>query len=273
MTKPKQFLKLLVPPLFLLIRIQLLKLLDFFLGHEIENAYSSPLFLDHYISRGESFKNQLNAGRTLSVTEVTPALGFLLIRTSSPITVLDFGGGTGNRFHILQSLFPDTELNWNVIETPELVRQISPKLEGGKTTASTSVLRFSSNLADFTLGKQKIDIVIAGSSLQYISDPYSKLLELINLEAGIVHISRMPLTQQEDLLVFNQISRLDDNGPQGKSAARNIRVSNRVYIPNLKKFESIMSLKYSHVIVLIETLDGYPDSKHRVPLYSLIAFN
>ena len=273
MRRAKQFIKLFEPPLFLLIRIHLRRLFGKLIGDKIVDGYSNQDFLKHYLSRGEAFVSQLNAGRTLMVSEVTPAFGLMLFKASSSLTILDFGGGTGNQFHIMKTLFPETELNWNIVETPELVHQIYQQLQSDTMIVGNSSLSFSSCLADFSFEKKKIDIIIAAGSLQYISDPYSKLIELINFEARTVHISRMPLTHQEELLVFNQISRLDDNGPQGESASSNSRVSNTVYIPNLKKFETIISLKYSHVITLIESLDGYPDSKHRVPLYSIIAYN
>jgi len=189
------------------------------------------------------------------------------------MTILDFGGGTGNQFHIMKTLFPEGKFNWNIIETPELVHHIYQQLQSDTMIVGNSNLSFSSCLHDFSIDKPKIDIIIAASSLQYISDPYSKLIELLNFEARAIHISRMPLTNQEELLVFSQISRLNDNGPQGEAVSSNSQVSNTVYIPNLKKFESIISLKYSYVIILIESLDGYPDSKHRVPLYSIIAYN
>lgn len=254
-------------------RIYLRRLFGKLFGDKIVDGYSNQIFLKHFVARGEAFRKQLIAGRTLMMSEVTPALGLMLVKTSSPMTILDFGGGTGNQFHIMKTFFPESKLNWNIIETPEFVHQIYQQLQSDTMIVGNSNLSFSSCLDDFSIGNPKIDLIMAASSLQYVSDPYSKLIELINFEARAIHISRMPLTDQEELLVFSQISMLNDNGPQGETVSSNSQVFNTVYIPNLKKFESIINSKYSYVINLIESLDGYPESKHRVPLYSIIAYN
>ena len=188
------------------------------------------------------------------------------------IELLDFGGGGGNHFHAMRKFMPEKIFNWKIVETPELVERIVEKYNSSKFIFGKSKLNFHSNINDALSKNISIDFVIASSSLQYISDPYEKLNDLMRIGAKVLHISRMPFTNIGHLFSFNQITKLSENGPSKQRLTNyNPSVSNVVYIPNLEEFKKIIGNSYSKVTTLHESYNAYPNTNHRISQYSIIA--
>lgn len=167
---------------------------------------------------------------------------------------------------------PKKIFNWKIVETPELVERIVKQYNSSEFIFGKSKLNFHSNINDALSKKISIDFVVASGSLQYISDPYEKLNDLMRIEAKVLHISRMPFTNIGPLFSFNQITKLSENGPSKQRLANyNPSVSNVVYIPNLEEFKKIIGNNYSKVTTLHESYNAYPNTNHRISQYSIIA--
>ncbi len=240
---------------------------------EIENAYSNSDFLDYYFDRGEDRKRQLESGEYLRLNEITPGLAITLMEGRDTIKVLDFGGGTGNLFHAYRHFLPTQTFIWNVVETPELVERITLKFNGETIKFGNSSLQFYSSINQVLSVHPKIDIVIAASSLQYTQNPYETLTNLINIGADVLQISRMPFTQNERLLVFQQKSKMTDNGPQTGIQNSDIWIFNTVRVPNLYEFKSQFARNFFEVTTIFESPNGYPDLELNIPLYTILGRN
>jgi putative methyltransferase (TIGR04325 family) len=266
----KRNIKLLVPPLITAILKRITSKLKLRSPKEIENAYSNREFLNYYFDSGEIRRRQLESGQYLNLNEITPGLALSLMDKKSTINVLDFGGGTGNLFHAIRHFLPAQKFVWNVVETPELVNRIFHSLKDEELEFGDSSLRFFSSIDQVLAVHPRIDIVIAASSVQYTNNPYETLASLINVGAKTIHISRMPFIQNERLLIFQQKSRIVDNGPQTGIQNSKIWVSTTVRIPNLVEFQTQFAKNFPRVTTMLESPNGYPDSELVIPLYSII---
>ena len=102
------------------------------------------------------------------------------------LRVLDFGGALGSAYwqhrEQLQEL---AELDWLVVEQPHFV-------EAGNREFSTRELRFTDSLP--AMGDDPVpDILLASSSLQYVSVPWDVLARLLAIGASRVLLDRIPL--------------------------------------------------------------------------------
>ncbi len=270
----KRFLRLIIPQLIIHIIQSVIKIYKIRFGRKIENGYRALEFIDYYMESNDLRMRQIENGGILEMHEITRGLGILLLEMSSPVHVLDFGGGGGNLFHAARNLMPKKEFNWVVVETSELVKRIVDRSGDSKFIFGKSQLSFVSSINDALSEIINVDVVIAASALQYISDPYEKLINLIKIGPKVIHISRMPFIDTGHLLSFNQITRLSENGPSIHEAFNTSDlVTNIVYIPNLREFKEIIGQNYSSVITLHESDNAYPNTNHVISQYSIIGYN
>jgi len=272
MDEVRKYLRLITPPFVLHIIKKLNEKYHLSFGRKIKNGYQTLEFIDYYIESNDNRRIQIENGEILEMHEITRGLGLLLLDNNDQVNVLDFGGGGGNHFHAMRKFMPKKIFNWKIVETPELVERIVEKYNSSEFIFGKSKLNFHSNINDALSKKISIDFVVASGSLQYISDPYEKLNDLMRIEAKVLHISRMPFTNIGHLLSFNQITKLSENGPSKQRLANyNPSVSNVVYIPNLEEFKKIIGNNYSKVTTLHESYNAYPNTNHRISQYSIIA--
>jgi len=272
MNKVKIFIRLIIPPLIMHIIKKIREIYQLSFGRKIKNGYQTLEFIDYYIESNDNRRIQIENGEILEMHEITRGLGLLLLDNSDHVNVLDFGGGGGNHFHAMRKFMPKKIFNWKVVETPELVGRIVEQSNSSEFIFGKSKLNFYSNINDALSKEVSIDFVIAAGSLQYISDPYEKLNDLMQIGAKVLHISRMPFTNIGHLFSFNQISKLSENGPSTQRLSKyNPSVSNVVYIPNLEEFKKIIGNNYSKVTTLHESFNAYPNTNHRISQYSIIA--
>jgi len=266
----KRYFKLFLPPVIGAMQKWIVSKYKIRSRKEIENGYSNKEFLNYYFDRGELRRQQLESGQYLNLSEITPGLALTLMDKQTTVHVLDFGGGTGNLFHAFRHFIPGQKFVWNVVETPELVQTIIHSFKDEKLEFGNSSIQFFSSIDQVLAVHRRIDIVIAASSLQYTKNPYETLASLISVGAKTLHISRMPFIQNERLLIFQQKSRLRDNGPQTGIQDSETWVSNAVHIPNLDEFQSQFGKNFQKVTTMKESPNGYPDSEFVIPLYSII---
>src|SRR5665647_1540419 len=81
-------------------------------------------------------------------------------------TVLDFGGGCGIHYKMMQS----PSVRWAVVETPAMVERASE--------IATDNLRFFASISDAAAWLGDIDVMHSSGALQYARDPAGALREL-----------------------------------------------------------------------------------------------
>lgn len=96
--------------------------------------------------------------------------------------ILDFGGGLGSMFFQNRKKFDDT-IEWTIVEQAHFV-------EFGKKYLQCEGLRFVDAIEE----DQKYDVVILGSSLQYIKEWKNVLDMIMRIEPNIVFIDRTPMS-------------------------------------------------------------------------------
>ncbi len=238
----------------------------------IRDAYQNAIFIDHYIKSHELRRNQIQGGENLEMHEITRGLGIMFSSSPKTMSVLDFGGGGGSLFYVMRQLLPQTNFNWAIIETADLTKSLLDSTYMNTSQSDTSKLNIYSSIDEALSVERGFDVVIASGSLQYIPDPYKKLVELIQIDSKVLHISRMPMGFHDDLLTFTQSTKLSENGPAKLSlSASDKYVNNSVYIPSIKKFRNIISQSYSKVITVHESTNAYPNTQYKIDQFSFIA--
>lgn len=116
--------------------------------------------------------------------------------------ILDIGGGLGTNFYNnLMYIKPFGEIEWCIVEKKEIV-------EFGKKNISSIV--FFNDLND-ALEYRKYDLVIFGSSLQYLKN-YSEILDkLTGLKIKNILILRTPFAsfgKHQEVIQFNKSSKI-----------------------------------------------------------------
>lgn len=165
------------------------------------------------------------------------------------LKVIDFGGGGGSLRELACSAKRDLNLEWVVVETPEMVKEARLELQEDWIKYESSVLEASTRLSS-------VDLIIASGSLQYTQKPLETLLSLTELGSEYVYITRTPLSNDGNSIEYTQESFLASNGP-GDSLPRNFK--NRIvrYVNTIvpkSEFEKILSLNYKIVLHIDEGL-------------------
>jgi putative methyltransferase (TIGR04325 family) len=103
--------------------------------------------------------------------------------------ILDVGGGTGSIYFKNQQFLEKIEnLSWTTYDQPKLISFVKKKANNSQINYIPEIL------PNF---KNKFDIVLAQSSLQYFSKPYDLLNKLCNLDAEYIIIDETPLINQK----------------------------------------------------------------------------
>lgn len=98
------------------------------------------------------------------------------------ISVLDFGGGSGNYYFRLKDYFPEDSLDWTVVETPNMVQACAP--------IGSSHVAYLTDIPD----GQQYDVAVVSGTLQYLPEAYG-WLERIMSAAKWVILTRLPVRE------------------------------------------------------------------------------
>jgi hypothetical protein len=126
-------------------------------------------------------------------------------------TVLDFGGGCGIHYKMMQS----PSVRWAVVETRAMAERASE--------IATDKLRFFSNISDAAAWLGNIDVMHSSGSLQYAREPAATLRELCSLNAKVMLWKRVALSDKTETEI--QSSLLIHNGPGEVKGVKNKSVS------------------------------------------------
>lgn len=100
-----------------------------------------------------------------------------------PLSVLDFGGLSGEHYQTWMRLLPGSRPAWFIVEVPAVVEHFS---RGG-------LLRYGTNVSDCPF---KPELAMASGSLQYVDSPYSILAEIRRLEPSFIFLDRLSLADE-----------------------------------------------------------------------------
>ena len=243
-------------------------------GEASENgkSYISDKLVKVIAAKGYKFKNEFE-----SITEVdlgefnsSKTLRTLVAVASAnslhEINVIDFGGGVGHHYFIAKKLLSDTvKIKWNVVETPELIKEIQ------KYSIANEELRFFSNIQDASKESNLVDLIYSNVSLCYTNNPDQYLEELLSLNFSKMYITNHPLSVGIDKnIVALQVSDLSTNGV-GREIPEYLNITNEkvkypVTIQPKKNFEEIIK-KYGYILAQFKevqeaykTSDGFFDT-------------
>ena len=104
-------------------------------------------------------------------------------RTSTQISVLDWGGGPGHYYLIAKALFPEIALRYCCKETPnvcERARKLLPEVEF---------------VSDDSCLERTYDLVVASSSLHYAEDWRSLIRRLVSAARSYLYLGRVPFVR------------------------------------------------------------------------------
>ena len=213
--------------------------LGFLISDGKKVGYSNYDIYESVLAKTIEHSNQNSGNVRLLNSNLSLLVGFFENLTS-PIKVLDFGGGSGLAFYEINRLFPGLISEWSVVETELLVKM-------AKNTEN-EMLRFHPSIKSATK-HNRYDLVFASSSIPYTSNPLDTLQQLIDIQAKNIIITRNALSKKPIAQNFLQISDLKSNGPGGTVKIKNKFVAYPIVISSIKDFESKILEKYNIVSI------------------------
>jgi putative methyltransferase (TIGR04325 family) len=112
-------------------------------------------------------------------------LMWVAARSGGRLNVLDFGGSLGTTYFQNRSFLSGLrQVRWNIVEQARHV-------ETGKQWFENDQLRFYARIEE-CLAETEPQVIVLSSVLQYLSDPYDKLNELLNSGCDHIIIDRTP---------------------------------------------------------------------------------
>lgn len=208
-------------------------------------SYEDPVLVEEIVTKTQARSMELNKNAPLTSPEIRTATGFMMLPNRGHLRVLDLGGGAGTHFDTLKRIFPEAEIDYYVIETKEMVRQASEK------RIAIDGLTFLSDPESPSL-RGDFDLMLANSSIQYLSDVDKTLKQLLKLRPKNIFITRTPLTFDAETVSIDQISRLVDNGPFGRASNSRALVRYEANVLPLKDFTKIFSEDYKELFSIQE---------------------
>ncbi len=116
---------------------------------------------------------------------------------NQPLIVLDFGGALGSTYWQQRRVFEAWEIQWIVVEQTHFV-------EIGQKEFENNQLKFAYSIDD-VCKKNKPDIVLFNSVLQYLETPFHFLELIENQQVKHVFIGRTPSFEGEKDRIMQQI--------------------------------------------------------------------
>lgn len=164
----------------------------------------------------------------------------LISNLQNRLHLIDFGGALGSSFRQNKKYLDCLSVakKWAVIEQSEYV-------DIGRNEFENDTLSFYNSLSEIDFD---VDVVLLGSTLQYLEDPYSILDEIIKINPKYILITRTPFTDSEKEHVSIEIP------PQHIYNA-----SYPFWTLSYEKVIKFLFLKYELFEEWIDDLQGLPD--------------
>jgi putative methyltransferase (TIGR04325 family) len=131
-----------------------------------------------------------------------PVIGGLLLaaaKNEGHLSVLDFGGSLGSSYFQNRKFLNElTEVQWGIVEQPHYVAC-------GRESIQDKQLRFYNTIED-CVAKSKPNVILLGSVLQYLNNPFQILDQLTRVRTDFLIIDRTPFSKLEsDRIIIQQV--------------------------------------------------------------------
>lgn len=172
-------------------------------GREIDDAeYLRLCASDDY--NGDQLTNFRVARALLYAASggiVTPEPGIFMLATAvgmfqRPVSILEFGGGTGYHATTLNHLLPGLVSRYVVVETTAQTAAANGRIAGVQFLDQTPAERF--------------DIIFSSGALQYTQAPLAYLKQLCDLNSPVMVFARNAFSDRQ--VFFEQKSNIHDHG-------------------------------------------------------------
>lgn len=179
------------------------------------------------------------------------------------LNVLDFGGGGGYHYFIARLILDkNIKIKWKIVETSSMVN-------AGNEIANDE-LSFYETIEAAKKDTPKFDLVLASSSLQYLSNQFEIIKELIDLESKYIFITRTPFSLDEPVNGTPQYSYFSSNGPGPlPKGYKDYMISYPIYVLNKQVVENLLSLKYTIRFKLNEAVGGFTTNGKEYDTYGM----
>jgi putative methyltransferase (TIGR04325 family) len=117
-------------------------------------------------------------------------------RKLKKIYLCDFGGSLGSLYFQHKSFFRPDAIQWNILEQKHFVKYAKNKIK-------IKNLNFFDNF-NFLL-KNKINVVLFSSSLQYLKNPYQVIDKIIKKKIPNIIIHRSPFMQNTEIIKIQHV--------------------------------------------------------------------
>ena len=202
----KSLIKLFLPPLFILIYRKLLNKDQSYSvpypswqqAKKMSLGYDSNVILENAYKEFLKFKNNKEyklIGHYL--LHIFTCLVFVINnRKSKKLHICDFGGGYGGIYfnYKKSKIFSNKEKNnilWSVVEQKSHVDFFKKKI----VNKDTSELFFFENIKEVVKKKGKVNLFLLSSVIQYLSEPYNFLNEVVRHKAEYILITKTPFSK------------------------------------------------------------------------------
>jgi len=92
-------------------------------------GYQEEALVEVVVEKNRLYREKVAADPVFDLEDYREIIGVAASGHSRPLRVIDFGGGAGAHFTVVNvALSPTLELRWNVVETPHMAR-VSRSLE------------------------------------------------------------------------------------------------------------------------------------------------
>ena len=261
----KDFLKQLVPPLFLKTLKRAPPILKSYEeAHAAcqKGAYENESIVRVVVEKNRIFRQTIHANPTFNPGDLRTLIALGLANTQGTLKVLDFGGGAGGyHYTVAKAILGNSRsLKWNVVETPAMVKE-------GQLIADAE-LKFFDNINDAKNDLGAVDLVLTSGSLQYCRYPLRSLRELTEVGASNLFVTRTPLNQSDNSLISIQVSKLSDNGPGPLPPGIDDKsVSYPITFASRHEVESILRERYEIVFSINEDKGTFTAGRDKIDLY------
>ena len=118
-------------------------------------------------------------------------------KNNGKLNVLDFGGALGSSY-FQNKKFWDTlpELQWNIVEQPNYVSL-------GKTHIQNEQIRFYNTIESYKK-EHTPNVILVSGVLQYLSDPFTTISELIALKSPLIVLDRITVNATQNHAYYVQ---------------------------------------------------------------------
>ncbi|MFK7825082.1 MAG: methyltransferase, TIGR04325 family [Oligoflexales bacterium] len=198
----KKIIKDLCPPAILKIKRNIANYLDsnriifsgpvdsFFKG---ENPWLSEGWINHSKER-LNLADRFNPG--VSIQSLSLLINSILAEREQ-VSVLDFGGGTGLMYHVLERITKSSEkMEWIVFDDNEPLMKL-----GKEYSANNKNIKFIKSINEIN----KVDIVYINTSVQYFDDYKVVFDSILKLSPKHVVLSRLLCAKNESIITRQKI--------------------------------------------------------------------